>query len=317
MLQLRVAALGAQALDVVRVELVDPAGAPLPAFEPGAHVVLHLPGKLQRQYSLAGDWRDLSRYVLGVGLPAQSRGGSRHVHQQLRVGDTVACSPPANHFPLVPDAMDYLFIAGGIGITPLLSMARWCQAVGKPWRLVHAARSRVRLAFYEEMRALGGETVWHCDDEQGAPLAVQTLMSEVMPGTHVYCCGPAPLMEAVQAYGAHLPAGTLHFEWFSAPAADAASAGEAGGGSFSIELQRSGVTLRVPPDRSILEVLEQHGHEVPYSCREGLCGTCEVGLCEGEPDHRDYVYPPDQRGQLRSLLVCVSRARSPRLVLDL
>ena len=313
-LKLRVSAVAAEARDVLRLELTDPQGAMLPPFEPGAHLTLHLPNGLQRQYSLAGDWRERRRYVLGVGRAAGSRGGSEFVHGALRVGMEIACSVPANNFALV-DAPRYLFVAGGIGITPLLAMVHWCEAHGKPWKLVYAARSRVRMGFYEELRAFGGQVRFHCDDEQGAPLPVAPLMADPEPGTHVYCCGPAPLMEAVREHGARLPAETLHFEWFSAPAANEVAAEPAGG--FWIDLQRSGTSLHVPPERSILEVLEQHGHEVPFSCREGLCGTCETAVCEGEPEHRDYVYPPSQRETLRTMLVCVSRAKSPRLVLDL
>jgi vanillate O-demethylase ferredoxin subunit len=318
LLNLRVAAVHAEARDVMRLELEDPQGGLLPAFEPGAHLTLHLPNGLQRQYSLAGDWRDRRHYLLGVGRAADSRGGSEHVHAMLRAGSEIRCSAPANNFALVPDAPRYLFVAGGIGITPILSMLRWCEAQGKPWKLVYAARSRVRMAFYEQLRALGSRVRFHCDDEQGGPLAVAPLLAGVEPGTHVYCCGPAPLMEAVREHGAHLGAQALHFEWFSAPVPvpDADTTAAADGG-FELELKRSGVTLHVPPGRSILEVLEAHGHEVPFSCREGLCGTCETAVCEGRPDHRDYVYPPSQRESLRTMLVCVSRAQTPRLALDL
>lgn len=314
-MKLRVSAVIAEARDVMRLELADPQGAALPPFEPGAHLVLHLPNGLQRQYSLAGDWRERNRYVLGVGRANDSRGGSEYVHGALRVGTEIACGLPANNFALV-DAPRYLFIAGGIGITPILSMIRWCEAHGKPWKLVYAARSRVRMGFYEELRGFGPKTRFHCDDEQGQPLQVAPLMLDVEAGTHVYCCGPAPLMEAVRTHGSHLPADRLHFEWFSAPATnDAAAAAPAEG--FWIDLQRSGTSLHVPPNQSVLEVLEQNGHEVPFSCREGLCGTCETTVCAGEVEHLDYVYPASQRESLRTMLVCVSRAKSPRLSLDL
>jgi vanillate O-demethylase ferredoxin subunit len=315
-LLLQVARCEAEAKDVVRLELADPAGAELPPFEPGAHLAVHLPGGIVRHYSLCGDSRERHRYVLGVGRAAGSRGGSEYVHAQLRQGMELRCSVPANNFRLVTEAAGYLFIAGGIGITPLLSMARWCEAQGKPWRLVYAARSRQRLAFYEELRAWGDRVVVHCDDEAGGPLQAAPLLADLAPGTEVYCCGPAPLMSAVQQAGAHLPADALHFEFFSAPP-PAAEPPAASADGFLVELKRSGESLHVPPGRSILEVLEEHGHEVPFSCREGLCGTCETAVCEGEPEHLDYVYPPSQRPELRTMLVCVSRSKSPRLVLDL
>jgi tetrachlorobenzoquinone reductase len=314
LLKLRVAAVQAEARDVVRLELADPRGGELPPFTPGAHLTLHLPNGLQRQYSLAGDARERSRYVLGVGRAGDSRGGSDYVHGQLRLGAEITCSAPTNNFALVPDAPRYLFVAGGIGITPILSMIRWCEANARPWRLVYAARSRVRMGFYEELRVLGNRVRFHCDDEQGGPLPVQALLADVEPGTHVYCCGPAPLMEAVRAHGGHLGDAALHFEWFSAPSTGAPPAQS---GSFWVDLKRSGTSLHVSPERSILEVLEENGHEVPFSCREGLCGTCETAVCDGEPDHRDYVYPESRRATLKTMFVCVSRAKSERLVLDL
>lgn len=315
-LLLKVARRQAEAKEVLRLELTAADGGELPPFEPGAHLAVHLPGGLVRHYSLCGDWRERSRYVLGVGLAAASRGGSAWVHGCLCQGAELRCSAPVNNFRLV-EAGRYLLIAGGIGITPLLAMARWCEAQGKDWRLVYAARSRQRLAFYEELRAFGDRVRFHCDDEAGAPLPVGPLLAGLQPGTEVYCCGPAPLMTAVQEQGAALlPADALHFEWFNAPPADEAAPASPADG-FWIDLQRSGASYHVPPERSILEVLEDHGHEIPFSCREGLCGTCETGVCGGEPEHRDYVYPPSRREGLRTLLVCVSRARSERLVLDL
>lgn len=315
-LALRVSSVQAEARDVLRVELRPRHGGELPPFEPGAHITLHLPGGLQRQYSLANDWRERDRYVLGVGRAAHSRGGSAFVHDVLRAGTDINASAPANNFALV-DAQRYLFVAGGIGITPLIAMARWCEAQGKPWALAYAARSRVRMGFYEELHAHGSKVRFHCDDEAGSPLAVAPLLAGTQAGTHVYCCGPAPLMQAVQREGAHLGPQALHFEWFAAPAQATEATAAPGPGGFWIDLQRSGKSLYVPPQRSILAVLEESGHEVPYSCREGLCGTCETAVCGGEPEHLDYVYPPAARPQLRTMLVCVSRARSQRLVLDL
>jgi vanillate O-demethylase ferredoxin subunit len=311
-LRLRVARVQAEALDVLRIELVDEHGRELPPFEPGAHLRFTLPNGLQRQYSLCGDWRERRHYVVGVGRAPASRGGSAWIHGSLREGMHIDSSAPVNQFRL-QDASAYLFIAGGIGITPILAMVRWCAAHGKPWRLVYAARSRQRLAFYEDLREHGDLLRIHCDDEAGAPLAVTPLLEVLEPGTEVYCCGPAPLMRAAQANGTRLPASALHFEWFSAPTREQ----PAGTDGFWIDLKRSGTSLRVPPQLSILDVLEANGHEVPFSCREGLCGTCETVVCEGEPEHLDYVFPPSQREGLRSMLICVSRAKSPRLVLDL
>jgi ferredoxin-NADP reductase len=313
---LRVVGVRAEARDVMRLELAATDGRALPEFEPGAHVVLRLPNGAARSYSLLNDWRERDRYVLGIGRAEGSRGGSSYVHAELRTGAEIRCAAPANNFRLQPDAAHYLFIAGGIGITPILSMIRWCEATGKPWTLVYAVRNRSRIAFYEELAPYGDRVRFHCDDEHGGPLPVTQCMAGLTPNAQVYCCGPAPLMTAVKECGGGLPAEALHFEWFSAPAdAPAISAAPAAG--FWIDLQRSGGSLFVPEERSILDVLESNGHEVPFSCREGVCGTCETVVCAGEPEHRDYVYPESQRAALRSMLICVSRARSERLTLDL
>ncbi|MET3373597.1 vanillate O-demethylase ferredoxin subunit [Variovorax boronicumulans] len=317
-LQLRVVGVRAEARDVMRLELADPEGRPLPAFEPGAHVVLKLPNGAVRSYSLLNDWRERDRYVLGVGRSETSRGGSAYVHAELRSGAEIRCDTPANNFRLQDDAGHYVFIAGGIGITPILSMIRWCEAMGRSWQLAYAVRNRARIAFYEELAAYDDKVRFHCDDEHGGPLPVAQCMAGLPPHAQVYCCGPAPLMQAVQACGGGLPAKALHFEWFSAPAQGQAPAADVpASAGFWIDLARSGQSLFVPDTQSILDVLEHHGHEVPFSCREGVCGTCETAVCGGEPDHRDYIYPESQRTALRSMLVCVSRARSERLVLDL
>ncbi len=315
-LSLRIAALRAEARDVVRLELVKADGGELPAFEPGAHLALQLPNGLVRQYSLANDSRERQRYVIGVGRAQPGRGGSACVHEVLKPGMLLRSSAPTNHFALRPDAEDYLFIAGGIGITPILSMVRWCEATGKPWRLVYAARNRARLAFYEDLAPFGERVRWHCDDEAGGPLPAARLVGQAGARTQIYCCGPAPLMEAVRDAAGPVPPAARHFEWFTPPQPPASEAVPAAG-AFWIELRRSQRRLEVPAGLSILEVLEQNGVDTPFSCREGLCGTCETVVCEGEPEHRDYVYPESQREGLRCMLICVSRSRSPGLVLDL
>ena len=222
-LLLRVARIDAEAKDVVRVHLADPSGGLLPAFEPGAHLAVQLPEGLVRHYSLSNDWRERHRYVLGVGRALDGRGGSAFIHGGLCEGTDLQCSRPVNNFRLEPDASDYLFIAGGTGITPLLAMVCWCVVHRKPWRLVYGARSRQRLAFYEELAAYGDRVRFHCDDEAGAPIQLAHLLADARPGTEVYCCGPSALMAAVQVMGRHLPADALHFESFTAPAAQSVS----------------------------------------------------------------------------------------------
>lgn len=220
-LLLRVARIDAEAKDVLRVHLADPSGGLLPAFEPGAHLAVRLPDGLVRQYSLSNDWRERHRYVLGVGRALDGGGGSAYIHGALSEGTDLRCSPPVNHFRLVPDAREYLFIAGGIGIAPVLAMVRWCVVNRKSWRLVYGARSRQRLAFYEDLAAFGDRVRFHCDDEAGMPIQVAPLLADVNPGTHVYCCGPTALMDSVQQLGMHLPAEAMHFEYFTADATQA------------------------------------------------------------------------------------------------
>jgi ferredoxin-NADP reductase len=304
----------AEARDVVTVELRAPGSAQLPPFEPGAHLDLHLPNGLVRQYSLTNDWRERDRYVIGVGRAADSRGGSEFVHTSIRAGMQLKVSAPRNNFALEPDARQFLFVAGGIGITPIMAMVRWCVANARPWRVIYAARSRQRAAFYEELCAFGAKRdQFHFDDERGQFLDVAQALSTRTDGEQIYCCGPTPLMESVKALTEQLPTGTVHFEWFTVP--DSAELQESD--SFSVRLERSGMELVVPPEKSILEVLEENGIEMPFSCREGLCGTCVTSVLAGQPDHRDYVLSDEERESGKLMTICCSRSLSPSLTLDL
>lgn len=313
-LRLEVADVTADARDVMLVELRAGGGAALPPFEPGAHLEIELPNGLIRHYSLTNDPRERDRYVVGVGRAARSRGGSVYIHQMLRRGMPLTVSV-RNNFRLAPEPQRFLFIAGGIGITPIMAMIRWCEANGRQWRLAYAVRSAQRAAFLETLRGFGERAHCHFDDEAGGVLDVGRWLASVQPGEHVYCCGPQPLMAAVKSGAAHLDAAQVHFEYFAAPADAAPPA--AAEGSFQVTLGKSGQTFTVGPDQSVLETLEAHGISVPFSCREGMCGTCETGVCAGEIEHRDYVLTEDQRQAGKSMMVCVSRARSPVLVLDL
>jgi tetrachlorobenzoquinone reductase len=312
-LTVQVADVRAEARDVITVELRAIGGGPLPAFEPGAHLDLHLPNGLVRQYSLTNDWRERDRYVLGVGRAADSRGGSSYVHSNVRAGAQLTISAPRNNFPLDPAADRYLFIAGGIGITPIMGMIRWCVANEKPWRLIYAARSRQRAAFYEDLCALASGAQFHFDDESGQVLDVAQTIASWAEGERIYCCGPAPLMEAVKSLTEKLPAGTVRFEWFTTPETDEPQESS----SFTVRLERSGVEFAVPEQKSILEVLEEHGFELPFSCREGLCGTCVTNVCSGQPDHRDYVLSDEERASGKLMTICCSRSKSAVLTLDL
>ncbi|MGE7991729.1 PDR/VanB family oxidoreductase [Pseudomonas sp. NPDC089554] len=303
----------AEAKDVVVLELRSPTGELLPAFSPGAHIELHLPDGLVRQYSLCNDAQERHRYCVGVGLSPTSRGGSRHVHQVLRVGDRLQVSPPRNHFPLVPDAPELVFFAGGIGITPIWSMIQRCQANGRPWHLYYLVRSRERAAFMQVLAPFGERVTLHADDEAGGLFDIAGAVGRQAANVHFYTCGPAPLMLAVEAATRRFPEHQVHFEWFTPRHELHTETGR----PFTVKLARSGQTLEVPADKSILQVLEANGLRVESSCREGTCASCETCVLEGTPEHRDSVLSAAERSRNEVMMICVSRALSPHLVLDL
>jgi ferredoxin-NADP reductase len=319
---LRVAALRAEARDVMTFELRGAAGVPLPAFEPGAHLELEVPDDgaatrpLVRHYSLCNAATERDRYVVAVALDAASRGGSRAMHARLRVGSLVRVRALANRFPLVEHASRHRFVAGGIGVTPIRSMIHWCEENERPWSLLYCTRGRSRTAFLDELRTFGDRVAFHFADEHpGRRADAGAAVAQLAPGEHVYCCGPASLMDAVAAASAACAPDRVHFERFAASRIEAPADG--GARPFEIVLRRSGLRLRVEAGRSILETLEAHGAGVPFACREGLCRTCETTLCAGQADHRDTVLSEAERVAQSSLMVCVSRAHSSVLELDL
>jgi ferredoxin-NADP reductase len=300
---------------VVRLTLRHPDGNPLPAWEPGAHLDLVLEEKLVRQYSLCGDPNDLSTLKVAVLREETGRGGSRHVHDSLTEGQTVRVRGPRNHFPLV-EAERYLFIAGGIGITPLLPMIAQVEASGREWRLAYGGRTRSSMAFRDELEARYPEHVDICPQDELGLLDLPLLLA--VPGrdasdTAVYCCGPEPLLAAVEKQCSAWPAGALHVERF----APKTGATDGAATSFEIELAQTGKVLTVPADRSILEVVETADVHVLSSCQEGTCGTCETTVLAGTPDHRDSLLTEEEQAEGGTMMICVSRSHSPRLVLDL
>jgi ferredoxin-NADP reductase len=313
-LTLRISAINAEAKGILSFELTSLEGQDLPYFKPGAHLEIHLPNGLIKHYSLSNNSVERNRYVVGVSLSPVSRGGSSFLHGGMRVGDSIRTSLPRNHFPLIETAERYDFIAGGIGITPILAMIRWCVDNGKDWHLHYLARSRLRAAFFEELQQLSARKVsYHFLDEQdGQPLDIEGAVSAMPWNSHIYCCGPGPLMERVKDATAGRPAEHAHFEWFSAaPKVDSELAT-----SFSVIARRSGLTVSIPPDQSILEVLENSGICLPFSCREGLCSSCETRVIAGVPDHRDLVLSDQQKATNQTMLICVSRSKSEVLELD-
>lgn len=297
--------------DVLTLRLASPSGVRLRDWTPGAHLDLVLPNGLTRQYSLCGDRWDALSYRVGVLREPGGRGGSAFVHDELRVGDEVGVGGPRNNFPLVP-AERYLFVAGGIGITPLLPMVRQAQQLGADWRLLYGGRRRASMAFLDELAAYGDRVQVVPQDEFGL-LDLPAFLGAPRPGVRIYCCGPAPLLAAVETACAGWPPYTLRVERFVAPEL----AGPARTAPFEVELARTGTTVTVTPDRTVLDAVGAAGVDVLSSCRQGICGTCETAVLAGEPDHRDSLLDDDERRAGDCMFICVSRARGDRLVLDL
>lgn len=306
-----VAAIEKEADGIVSLRLQPAVGEKTPAWEPGAHVDLVIGPDLERQYSLCGDPTDLTHWRLGVLREPESRGGSAYVHEALAVGDQVMCRGPRNNFPLV-EAGQYLFIAGGVGITPILPMLAACETAGKPWRLFYGGRQQSSMAFREELASYGDRVVFWPQDTHGR-LDLATILGTPAADTAIYCCGPGALLDAVEQHCASWPAGSLHLERFRAK--DGALAGV--NLPFEVELDASGITLTVGADQTLAEAIEAAGVSLPTSCREGTCGTCETYVLEGEPDHRDSYLTIDEQASGEVIMPCCSRSRSPRLVLDL
>jgi ferredoxin-NADP reductase len=295
---------------VVSLLLEDPDGAELPAWTPGAHVDLLLAPDLTRQYSLCGSPTDRTGWRLGVLLDQGGRGGSRHVHERLEVGSRLPVRGPRNHFPLVA-AERYVFVAGGIGITPLLPMVAQAEQAAADWTLFYGGRRRGSMAFLDELAAYGDRVVLRPEDEYGL-LDLATIL-EPRPDTPVYACGPEALLQAVEQRCAAWPPGSLHVERFAAkPVAEGAEAT-----TVEVVCQRSGITVTVPADRSILEVVQEAGVNALSSCLEGVCGTCETAVIEGTPDHRDSLLSDEEKEAGDYMMICVSRSKSAQLVLDL
>ncbi|MGP3633894.1 PDR/VanB family oxidoreductase [Streptomyces sp. 24-1644] len=296
---------------VVRLRL---AGDDLPAWRPGAHLDLVLPSGLVRQYSLCGDPDDRDAYTVAPRLVEDGRGGSREVHAQLHEGTEVRVRGPRNRFPLV-EAPSYVFVAGGIGITPILPMLRAVAASGADWQLLYGGRSRASMPFLDEIEKLGadgGRVIVVPEDEAGHPDAASALAGAAA-GTAVYVCGPGPLMDAVAAA---LPQGcSLHLERFTAAGTGPSSTASMSSTAFEVELRRSGRTVPVAAGQSVLAAVREELPYVSYSCEQGFCGTCQQRVLEGEIDHRDELLTDAERED--SMLLCVSRCRGARLVLDL
>jgi ferredoxin-NADP reductase len=296
---------------VAVLTLCRPDSTALPVWTAGAHIDVNLPNSLTRQYSLCGDPDDLGNYRIAVLRESESRGGSEFIHRSLQIGHTIGIKGPRNNFPLLP-APNYLFIAGGIGITPILPMLSAVEGRRANWTLLYGGRHRASMAFLNELAPYGDRITVAPQDEVGL-LNIADLLRQPRPDTLVYCCGPEPLLSAVESQcAAAWPSGSLNVERFKAidrgPQADQ---------PFEVELRRTGTRLTVPVGKTILETIEETGTILVHSCREGICGTCEIAVIDGLPDHRDSVLSQSVKDSNKAIMICVSRAKSKLLILDL
>ena len=314
-LQVFVRSITLEAAGVLSFDLRPVGDVALPAFSAGAHIDVHLGGGVIRSYSLLNSQDERHRYVIAVQREEQGRGGSRAMHD-LRVGQQVAIAGPRNNFALTESAPHSVLVAGGIGITPLWSMVQRLQALGRSWELHYCVRTRAQAALLEQIEALPaaarGRVHLNFDHEPGGRMLDLAQLASAHPaGTHFYCCGPTAMLEAFQRATAGRPRECVHLEYFASPN-EAATAG-----GFTIQLARRGQSLPVPEGRSILQTLLDAGIDVPYSCMDGICGSCEVRVIAGEPEHRDLVLSPEQQAANKTMMICCSGSKTETLVLDL
>ncbi|WP_238366855.1 PDR/VanB family oxidoreductase [Mesobacterium pallidum] len=286
-------------------------GETLPPFEAGAHVNVTLGDGITRSYSLLNDPADPSFYEIAVHLSPTSRGGSRYIHEHWHVGLVVDMTDPSNNFPLDETAAHSVMIAGGIGITPLLSMIDRLDAIGRPWELHYVAQSPERAAFVRHLSGRDNVHVQFDGIEGGQPLDLRGVVEAAPADAHLYCCGPQGMLDAYKGFAAGRPKGHVHLEYFTA---DTQIATE---GGFVVELAKSGKSFEIKEGDRILDVLLDNGVDVPFACSEGTCGTCETRVIEGTPDHRDFFLTDDERASGEMMMVCCSGCKSDKLVLDL
>lgn len=311
LLEVRVRRITYLTREILSFELASLSGGRLPAWSPGAHIDVVTPAGCTRQYSLTSGSSD-DRYVIAVLNEERGRGGSRSMHRDLRAGDVLRISEPRNSFPLIEDKHPVLLVGGGVGITPLLAMAGHLHRQDRNWHLLYCAKDRSSAAFLDRLEAFGDHVSVHLDADAGGLPDLAAVVAGRPKQGHLYCCGPSAMIEQFERATAGLDQDYVHVERFKPRAAPGPQ-----GGEFVVELARSGVTLTVPPEKTILEVLLENGVEIASSCRVGVCGTCETPVIEGMPDHRDLVLTDDEKAAGDTMFVCCSRSAGHRLVLDL
>lgn len=302
------------ATGIFRFELRDPEGGKLTPFTAGAHVTVRVPSGGNRNYSLSNDPQETDRYVIAVKRDAMGRGGSISMADELHVGSRIEVAEPRNEFELSERARNFVFVAGGIGITPILSMMRYLTSTAGPrFKLYYLTRSPEMTAFLEELVSSEWQSqvvVHHDYGDLAKAYDFWPVFERPGSGTHVYCCGPRPLMDCVRDMTGHWPQGSVHFESFGVDQSLAAE-----NKPFKVKLEKSGQSFEIPRDRSILEILRDNGIRAPSSCESGTCGSCRTKLCSGDAEHRDMVLTEDEKSS--QIMICVSRAKSEELVLDL
>jgi len=311
LIDVRVGAIRYAARDTHLFELIRLDGEPLPPYEPGAHIDLHLPNGLVRQYSLITPEPDPSTYTVGIKRDPASRGGSRYIHDELGVGRSLKIGAPRNNFPLVEDTGHVVLLAGGIGITPIWCMVQRLTRLGRSWQLHYACRSRADMAFLRALEPMA-QARFHFDDESGGKvLDVAAIVAAAPKDAHLYCCGPTPMLKAFEAASASWPREQTHVEYFTPKQEPAKS------GGFVVELARSGQEFVIPAGKSILQVLLDAGVDVDYSCELGICGACEQRVVSGVPEHRDAILTEEEQASNTKVMICCAGCKSERLVLDL
>jgi tetrachlorobenzoquinone reductase len=311
--KVRVSAVSRETDDINLLEL-RPVSGDLPAFSAGAHVDLHLSNGLVRSYSLTNPAGERHRYVIGVKKEPLGRGGSRFIHEQLHAGEETTVSPPRNTFALCEDAPSSVLIAGGIGITPLISMAQRLEELGKPWQLHYAARSQCAAGFVSRLAEFRSRVQFYFPtgmEREAARIDIECIVANATPEAHIYCCGPQRMLTAFQTATAERAATRTHIEHF----ANAQGVDKAG--EFEVVLAKSGRTIAVPSGKSILDALLELGIDAPYSCMEGVCSSCETRVLSGIPDHRDLILSSEEHAANDRMMICCSRSKSGTLVLEL
>jgi ferredoxin-NADP reductase len=311
LIEVRLTAVRYAARDTSLFEFQRLDGKPLPAYEPGAPVDMHLPNGLLRNYSLIVAKPDPSIYTFGIKRDPASRGGSRFIHEAMLVGATLKISEPRNNFRLREDAAHTILLAGGIGITPIWCMVQRLESLGKSWKLYYSCRSRADMAFLQALEAMAPAHLHFDDESSGKFLDIAAIVAEAPKDAHIYCCGPAPMMQAFETASANWPREQAHVEYF----VPRQQPGKKGG--FTVELARSGASYFIPEGETILNVLLDAGVDVDYSCELGICGACEQRVISGTPEHRDSILSEEEQAENKRVMICCAGCKTEKLVLDM